>query len=610
MALFRDRGHVRSNDDGTEAQTLHEALRECRSALWRLVLVGSCVNVLALTPPLFAMQLYDRALSSGRVETLVMLTVLALFALAMMGLFEAVREMMLARVNRWLDRRLTGDLISSSVRASLRGLPPSAQALQDLTTIRTVLSGPGVQALADLPWAPVFIIVISFIHPLLGLVAVLAVAAALTILAIAETTSRRALREASRRITQNMARAETAVRNADVFEAMGLLPTFLKQWNERNEPALRDQLRAADGNAALHGLSRFLRMGAQIAVLALGAYLVVGNELSGGGMMAASMLLSRALIPVEQVIGAWRQFVAARDSYDRLYAIMRLVPRRPAAMPLPRPAGEVSCEGLTYYTGGRKDPLLDNIRFKLPAGEILGVIGPSASGKSTLCRAIVGILPPTRGRVRLDGQDVFAWPSDQVGRFIGYLPQEVELFEGSVRTNIGRLNPEADPAKVVEAARSAGVHEMILRLPEGYDTEVGAGGAMLSGGQRQRIGLARALFDRPPLIVLDEPNASLDAEGELQLIRAMQIAKAWGSTVIIVAHQPHIVKPADKLLVLRNGRVDLYGDRDEVLATLRPIQPQRPRPTSAPVPAQAGQGGRAAVGALPGAPHIQPTPLS
>jgi PrtD family type I secretion system ABC transporter len=353
---------------------------------------------------------------------------------------------------------------------------------------------------------------------------------------------------------------------------MGMLTSFLTGWSSRNERVLALQLVAADRNAALVGFSKFIRIFVQILILGAGASLVIDGQLTSGAMIAASILLGRALAPVEQAIGAWKGMVAARDSYDRMKRLLERMPAEQGAMPLPAPKGRVSCEQVVYVPRGRDKPVLNGVTFTLEAGEILAVVGPSAAGKSTLCKILVGSWQPTRGHARLDGADLFAWPAEQLGPYLGYLPQDVELFGGTVKDNIARLAPESDPAAVVDAAITAGVHDIILRLPNGYDIDIGDGGSFLSGGQRQRIGLARALYGKPRLIVLDEPNASLDAEGEESLIAAMQQAKQWGATVIIVAHQPRILKPVDKLLLLRDGRNEMFRPRDEILAKLMPAR--------------------------------------
>jgi PrtD family type I secretion system ABC transporter len=572
---------------------LERVLRELRPGFATLILFSCGINLLILASPLYMWQIYDRVLASGRVETLVFLTLITAAALLGLGTLDAVRGHVLGRMSRWLDRRLTPDLISASFRRTLYGEAAGGQALRDLATVRNVLVGPGVSALLDAPWAPAFIVVIALMHPLLGLVAA---GAALALLAIAianEAASRRPLRDAAQRSIRAMQRAEAAIRNADVVHAMGMRRDFIRRWSALNEEALALQLQAGDRNATLVGFSKFLRMFVQILILGVGAWLVLQSDLTSGGMIAASILLGRALAPVEQSIAAWKALVAARDARDRLSALFARLPAQPEGMRLPSPLGRLRCEQVVYAPPGRVEPLLRGVSFTVEPGTGLGIIGPSAAGKSTLCKILVGTWRPTGGHVRLDGADLFALNVDLVGRHIGYLPQDVELFAGTVGDNIARL---ADPVcdAVVAAAEAAGVHEMILALPQGYDTEVGEAGSYLSGGQRQRVGLARALYGRPRLVVLDEPNASLDAAGEDALLRALFMAKSWGATIVIVAHQPQILAPVDQLLVLRHGRVETFGPRDQVLERLRSPQPleapARPKPARIGAAALAGEG--------------------
>lgn len=581
---------------------LRNVLKQCRGGLMVVALFSLFINLLVLTSPIYMMQIYDRVLSSGRVETLIFITVIAAVALLVMGILEAIRGKLLGRVGKWLDRALTPDLIGSSMRGALFGLSVSAQPLRDLQVVRAFLVGPGINAIFDAPWVPLFLTVIWLLHPILGMIGLGTAILLFAIALLNEYVSRKPLKEAAAVSISNLQKADAAIRNADVFHAMGMLPGFLTGWVRRNESALDLQLVASDRNATLVGFSKFFRVFVQVLILGAGAYLVLQHELTSGGMIAASILLGRALAPVEQAIGAWKGFIAARDAYERLQRLLERLPPLPPAMPLPPPQGKVSCEQVVFVPRGREQPILQGISFALEAGELLGVIGPSAAGKSTLCRLLVGSWQPTRGHVRLDGADVFSWPSEQLGPYLGYLPQDVELFSGTVRDNIARLRPDADADAVVEAAVTAGVHEMILRLPKGYETEIGEAGSFLSGGQRQRIGLARALFGRPRLIVLDEPNASLDSEGEESLVAAMRKAKAWGGTVIIVAHQPRILQPVDKLLLLRDGRVELFGPRDEVLARLRasrvPAGAARP-PQVPPRPPEAAAARPAPVEPLP-----------
>lgn len=568
---------------GSEAELFKRALGEWRKALPILIAFGFFINLLYLTSPIYMMQMYDRVISSGRVETLIALTLAAGIALLFMGALEGARTMVLARLNTWLERKLAADLIGAATRAALMGMPANAQPLRDLATIRSFVGGTSVLALCDLPWMPAFLVVVWLIHPVLGMVGLGAAVLIYAIAVINNFASRQGLKEASRMATVNQQKADVVVRNADVLHSMGMMPAFLGSWVERNNQGLEIQIKATDIHAFFFGLTRFLRAFVQILIMGVAAYLILNRELTGGGMIACSMMLGRALAPVEQSIGAWHVFLQAREAYDRLVRYLEAIPQANAAMPLPAPKGRVTCEQVFYTPPRQKEPILNGVTFALEPGEALGVIGPSASGKSTLCRVLVGISRPSSGNARLDGADIFVWPPEQRGRYVGYLPQDIELFDDTVKSNIARLNPDPDPAEVVDAARTAGVHEMILRLPQGYETRIGEGGSRLSGGQRQRIGLARALYGRPRFIVLDEPNASLDNEGELALIQAIETAKAWGATVVLVAHQAHILKPVDKLLVMRNGRVEIFGRRDDVMNNVRTLRnPAEGRPRAIP----------------------------
>ena len=569
------------------ASPLERALRELRPGFATLVLFSCGINLLILASPLYMWQIYDRVLTSGRVETLVFLTLITAVALLALGALDAVRGHILGRMGRWLDRRLTPDLISASLRRTLRGEAAGGQALCDLATVRNFLAGPGVSALLDAPWAPAFIAIIALMHPLLALVAVGAALALLALAVANEVVSRRPLQDAAERSIRAMQRAEAAIRNADVVLAMGMRQDFIRRWSALNEEALALQLKAGDRNATLVGFSKFLRMLVQILILGAGAWLVLQNDLTPGGMIAASILLGRALAPIEQSIAAWKILVAARDARDRLSGLFARLPPELEGMRLPTPLGRLSCEQVVYAPPGRIEPVLRGVSFAVEPGTGLGIVGPSAAGKSTLCKILVGTWQPTRGSARLDGADLFAWNADLVGRHIGYLPQDVELFAGTVAENIARLRADPDPDAVVAAAQAAGVHEMILALPHGYDTEIGEAGGHLSGGQRQRIGLARALYGRPCVVVLDEPNASLDWDGETALLGALFTAKAWGATVVIVAHQPRILAPVDQLLLLRQGAVEAFGPRDEVLERMRRLRPVEAPARPSPVRAQA-----------------------
>jgi len=589
------------------ANPLREAIRKCRVGIAYLAVFSFFINILILTSPIYMMQVYDRVLASGKVETLVMLTLMAGLAVLVLGLLEMVRSKILARMGQWLERRLSPDLIGAGMRATMLGGAPSAQSLRDLAQVRGFLGGPGINTLFDAPWTPIFLAVIWLMHPYLGMLGLGSGILLFVLAVLNEYMSRKQLKESGTLAIANVQRADQAIRNADAFHAMGILPGFLVNWMSRNEKAMALQLTAADRNATIVGITKFVRIFVQILILALGAFLVIHGELTSGGMIAASILLGRALAPVEQAIGAWKGMVSGRDSYERLVRLFDRLPPLPKTMPLPTPKGRLTCEQVIYVPRGREKPVLNGVSFAIEPGEALGIIGPSAAGKSTLCKILVGSWQPTRGHARLDGADLFLWPPEQLGPHVGYLPQDVELYGGTVRDNIARLSPDPHPELVLEAAMTAGVHEVILRLPNGYETEIGESGSFLSGGQRQRVGLARALYGRPKLIVLDEPNASLDTEGEESLMSAMAQAKAWGATVIIVAHQPRILRPVDKLLLLRDGRSEMFGPRDEVMAKLMPQRAAPPadprqrivRPgegAAQPVPVQAAAGRTAGAG--------------
>lgn len=562
---------------------LTNALKRCRLALTTIGVTSLFVNLLMLTVPLYMLQLYDRVIASRSQETLVYLTLAAIGALLVLSTLDTLRSRISVRVGTWLEARLGPDFLSHSVAGLLQSQRYGVQALRDLSQLRQFISSPTVFSLFDAPWVPFYLTVIYLLHPVLGNIAlggaVLLFALALT----NELATRKALKAANEQSVQAMRKTEAATRNAEVIEAMGMMPGVVRRWSEDNATALQLQSIASDRAGAILATSKLVRLTIQILMLGTGAYLVIGYELTPGGMIAGSIILSRALQPVEQAIGTWKSVVAARTAYDRLNHFLRAVKTRDSEMPMPRPAGNLRVEGVSFVPRGSETPILRGISFAIAAGEFLTVVGPSAAGKSTLARLIVGAWQPTRGNVRLDGADVSTQDRATFGRHIGYLPQDVELFDGSVADNISRLE-EVEPEAVIEAARLAGVHDMILRLPQGYGTQIGAGGAVLSGGQRQRIALARAVFGHPRLLVLDEPNASLDAEGEAALAQAIQTLKADGATIVLIAHRVGLISQADKILVLRQGQTDLFGPRAEVLAKLSGQNPgsQATRPPRPP----------------------------
>jgi PrtD family type I secretion system ABC transporter len=543
-------------------------------------------NLLMLTAPVYTLLVFDKVLSSGQPATLLYLSLIALVALATMGLLEAVRGRLLARLGTELEHRLSPELLRATVAASLKGVPTSSQPLRDLASVRGFLGTTQVTAMLDAPWVPFFVLVLALLHPWLGLVGAGAAVLLFLVALLNEVLTRKPLSAATRAALGGTQRLEFALRNAEAIRAMGMYEALRARWTADTEESLKGQLRAADAGAAINGFSRFVRLVAQVAVLGLGAYLVLGNQLTAGGMIAGSILLGRALAPVEQSLGSWRSFANARAAWRRLRALAETCPAEPKRMRLPEPAGVLSLQDVWFSPNGRTEPTLSNVSFELKPGNALGIVGPSGAGKSTLCKLLIGVWTPTRGAVRLDDAEVHHWDSAQLGRHVGYLPQDVELFEGSVKDNIARMDPEADPKEILAAAQAAGVHEFVLSLPDAYETEIGPGGCFLSGGQRQRIGLARALYGQPKLLVLDEPHASLDGAGETDLLNAIEAAKAWGASIVLVAHRPAILKPAENLLILQDGRARALGPREEILALLRgsvdapepapPAEDQRP----------------------------------
>ncbi|HAM47526.1 MAG TPA: type I secretion system permease/ATPase [Alphaproteobacteria bacterium] len=558
-------------------------LSAARRVVWLVALFSLGINILMLTAPLYMLQVYDRVLTSRSSETLLYLTLAAAIALLTLGLLEAVRSQIMIRLGSWIDRQLSGVVLGDAILSALRqSSEPSVQGLRDLSACRVFLSSHALFAFLDVPWMPIFIAVVFLLHPVLGWIAV-AGALTLVIFAIAnEVVTRVPLRRSADMHVRATEDAAAAARNADAVQAMGMLPAILGRWERRNNTLIALQEVASLRSGRISALAKFLRFMLQVAVLGAGAKLVLMNEITPGAMIAASILVGRALAPIDMTISSWKNAVAAWQAWRRVSARTRLAQSKEEAMPLPAPRGALKVEKLMFGWPGATEPLLRNVDFSLAPGQFLGVIGPTAAGKTTLARLIVGNLKPTVGHVRLDGADVADWDGDHLGPYLGYLPQDVELFSGTVRENIARMQ-DADADAVIAAARRAMVHELILSLPQGYETEVGPAGAVLSGGQRQRIALARALFGDPRLVVLDEPSANLDTDGEAAFMNAVAQLKDRGVSIVIITHRPSILRLADRVLVLRNGIVERFGPRDEVMAAF-----VRPR-------GQAGQSSAAAV---------------
>ncbi|TIQ11218.1 MAG: type I secretion system permease/ATPase [Mesorhizobium sp.] len=551
-------------------------MRLARRQAPALFLFSLLTNLLLLASTIYMLQIYDRVLSSGSIDTLLWLTLAVIGAIAVYGLLEHARRMMLGHISQWLDDQLSVPVIERAMAARLAGSNVEA-GLKDVSDLRSFIAGDGILTFLDAPWTPVFMAFMWFLHPALGVLG-LAGAVLLFCCALANDFLTRRKNQERFQAAAGLRRSQAAVGQfvdgAETLRSLGMSEPALLRWEQNQQALTALQSRIFQRTTVIGSLSRSLRLALQVAVLGLGAYFVLHRELTGGSMIAASILLSRALAPIERSIGAWRSLVNARAARQNLIKLFAATgSSQNVGVTLPRPQGRLKLENLHYYAPGTPQALLNAISFGVEPGQTCGVIGSSGSGKTTLCRLIVGTMRPSLGHVRLDGAEVWNWPSNELGQHIGYLPQQVQLFPGTIAENIARLR-DVDSEAVIAAAQLAGIHEMILRLPNGYRTEVGPHGVRISRGQRQRIALARALFGDPPLIVLDEPNTGLDGEGEAALFNVLQQLKERGRTVVIVSHQTSLLRTADNIVLLRDGSVMMLGTRDEVLGALAG-QPRR-----------------------------------
>jgi PrtD family type I secretion system ABC transporter len=547
---------------------IRRALKACTSSFLVIVAFSLCINILTLVSPLYMMQLYDRVLGSRSGDTLIMLTIITAAALLVLSMIDGIRAQILSRIGTWLDDRVGPLVLGGALQTALRiDGSHAAQGLRDLGTIRSFLTGPAITPLLDAPWAPLFLASLFLLHPVLGLVGLGGGALLVSLAILNEIITKAPLRRASLAATRTHQRTEAALRDAEVILAIGVQDGVVRNWQRDSDTASAAQIQAANRGATILAVSKFLRLSIQTMIMGVGAWLVIKHDISPGAMFASSFLLGRAMAPVENAIGTWKSLVGARLAYRRLDEILVATPEERRAMTLPTPAGEVEVDRVNYVPYGSDVPTLRNVSFALAPGEVLGIIGPSAAGKSTLARLLAGTWTPTTGHVRLDGGEIALWHDANGSRHLGYLPQDIELFAGTVRDNIARLSDASDE-DVIAAAQLAGLHETIVRLPRGYDSEIGEAGLRLSGGQRQRVALARALFGKPRFIILDEPNSSLDHEGEEALVQAIAQVKAQGATVVVITHRPSILGLADKLLLLRNGAIEAFGDSREVIARL------------------------------------------
>ncbi len=557
------------------AEAIENVLSRCRGSFLAVALFSLFINLLMLAAPLYVLQIFDRVLTTESQETLFFLTVIAAVAFVTLGLLEGVRAQVLVRLSGWIDRSLSGLVLRNSITSALSGQGEgSVQGLRDLSVCGNFLSGPAILPILDAPWSPVFVTVVFLLHPMLGWLAIVGVLLLVLLIAVSELITRRLLNQSAAQSVRLLDSAETNVRNADAVQAMGMMGNLLRRWDQANGEILDLKDRANARAGKVKALTRSVRMFLQVAMLGLGAWLVLGYELTPGGMIAGSILFGRAMAPIDQAVGSWRSAMAAREAYRRLTQTLTGISLEKTAFQLPKPYGHLQVDGMTFAHPGDRDPCLRFVSFELEPGETLGIVGPTAAGKTTLARLLIGNLAPRSGRVLLDGAELSTWNREDLGRHIGYLPQDVELFDGSVHVNIARMGDEENEG-ILEAARLAEVHEVILGLRNGYETEIGKRGAALSGGQSQRVALARALFGDPKLVVLDEPNANLDQDGENALVRTLIRLRERAVTTVVVTHRLWILRHVDKILVLREGSVEAFGPRDEVLAKIARPSPAR-----------------------------------
>lgn len=561
------------NKPTPQVDELLSVIKISKTAFYFAAFVSLFINLLMLVPPLYMLQLYDRVLASRSEETLLMLTIIVVAMFAVMGTLEFVRSRILIRVGNAIDSKMSTRLFDAMFAFANRQPGKStSQPLGDLTQIRQFLTGTPLFAFFDAPWIPIYIGIMFLFHPILGWFAIFAAIVAFTLTLVNEKRTKKGLEESNKYFQQSQGFIQASLRNSEIIEAMGMHANVRKRWYDRYIAFLNEQSHASDEAGLWSNTSKTVRMLMQSLVLGLGGYLAIVGEMTPGMMIAGSIIMGRALAPVDLMTNTWKQFSGARSAYHRLNKLLADFPVKEKPTPLPAPKGYIDLENIVVVPPEAKIPSLKGVNVSISAGEVVGVIGPSAAGKSTLARAMLGVWPLYSGKVRIDGAEISHYDRSYLGSFIGYLPQDIELFDGTITENIARYE-DPKPELVVEAAMVAGVHEMILQLPQGYDTPIGPGGIALSGGQRQRIGLARAIYCYPKIVVLDEPNSNLDDAGERALVQAVAELKKRGTTVVLITHRPSILGIADKILFLRDGQVQLFGPRDEVISALAPKSP-------------------------------------
>jgi len=534
------------------------------------------INILMIVPAMYMLQVYDRAVGSQSESTLLMLTILMVFLMASMGCLEWVRSQVLVRAGSKMDELLSERLFNATFKQALFTGSGNSQPMNDLNGLRQFMTGNGLFAFFDAPWVPIYILIMFLFHTYFGVLAIFSVAYLGALTYANQKMTDGLLSEANKEAMQSNNVTTRNLRNAEVVESMGMLSNLRSRWRFHADNVINMQSSASDKAGLLTAISKSSRTTLQSLALGMGAYLAINQEISPGMMIAGSILLGRALAPVDLLVGSWKSFINARGQFERIDDILTRISQEKEKMELPVPTGALMAEGVNAAPPGSRTPVLRGINFSIAAGTALGIIGPSAAGKSTLARVLLGIWPVMSGAVRLDGADIFQWDREQLGPHVGYLPQDIELFDGTISENIARFG-EIDADKIVEAAKLAGVHEMVLKLPEGYDSRIGAGGGVLSGGQRQRIGLARAVYGEPKLVVLDEPNSNLDDVGDAALSAALAKLKQKGTTLIVISHRTSILSSVEKLMLLREGMIADFGDTRSVIEKLQQAPAQKPK---------------------------------
>lgn len=555
---------------------LTNAINKCKSAFWVTFCFAFVINLLMLITPLYSLQVLDRVIGSGSKETLLMLSMIIGFIYFVYGLLQIARSFTLIKIGEWLDNNLSPIIFGHAISASATRMNVGAsQLLRDFQTVKTFLTSTGINTIFDAPWSIIYIIVIFMIHPYIGIITVVGAIIIVSTAFFNAIATNKTLGEATEFAIKSHTQADVATRNAEAVEAMGMMKNVTKNWHQYNAASLTKQSTASYRNGVISNFSRFIRNIMQMLVTGVGAYVVVttsGRDMTTGGMIASSIIVGRALAPFDNAIELWKSISSTMKSYKNINQAFEKFKPRDESMPIPNVEGHLTIENIYYSTPLPphipQPPIpkyvLKGVSFSVQPGEVLAIIGPSAAGKSTLAKIIVGVWKESSGSVRLDGAEIYRWNREDFGHHVGYLPQGIELFSGSIKQNIARMLENADPSKVIAAAKIAGAHEMILRFPDGYDSDIGAAGSSLSGGQRQRIGLARAFYGNPKLVILDEPNANLDEAGEIALSNALKQAKEIGTAVVVISHRPSVLAVVDKILVLQDGAVAAYGTQDEI----------------------------------------------